>query len=76
MHYSSPVRSRYEAYDRVEGQAQIAERTQQLQSKGDLSLVYDLFVLDETYRTVVSHHPLYISCRVRVRISDILVSVD
>lgn len=29
--------SRYEAYDRVEGQAEIAERTAQLQNKDDLS---------------------------------------
>ena len=32
-----PLHSRYEAYDRVEGQAQIAERTQQLKDKENLS---------------------------------------
>ena len=32
-----PFYSRYEAYDRVEGQAQIAERTAQIQNKDELS---------------------------------------
>ena len=37
MRHVSRICGRYEAYDRVAGQAQIAERTQQLRENGNLS---------------------------------------
>ena len=48
--------SRYEAYDRVEGQARVAERTQQLQNKGDLSRKEQKEIDDAKARQLALRH--------------------